>query len=55
MLLVSSYLPELVGVCDRIAVMARGRLSEARPVAAWSNETLLAAATALPVDDAERP
>jgi ribose transport system ATP-binding protein len=45
-LMVSSYLPELVGVCDRIAVMARGRLSEARPVSAWTNESLLAAATA---------
>ena len=27
--LVSSYLPELVGVCDRIAVMSRGRLGRA--------------------------
>ena len=24
--MVSSYLPELLGVCDRIAVMCRGRL-----------------------------
>jgi ribose transport system ATP-binding protein len=46
-LVVSSYLPELLGVCDRIAVMARGKLSEARPTEAWSSETLLAAATAL--------
>ena len=30
-LMVSSYLPELFGVCDRLAVMSRGRLSEARP------------------------
>jgi len=30
-LIVSSYLPELLGVCDRIAVMSRGRLGEARP------------------------
>jgi ribose transport system ATP-binding protein len=45
-LMVSSYLPELLGVCDRIAVMARGVLSEPRPVAAWSSESLLAAATA---------
>ncbi len=29
-LLVSSYLPELMGVCDRIAVMSRGRLGSAR-------------------------
>ena len=27
----SSYLPELLGVCDRIAVMCRGRLGLARP------------------------
>ena len=32
-LVVSSYLPELFGLCDRIAVMCRGRLSPARPVA----------------------
>jgi ribose transport system ATP-binding protein len=32
-LLVSSYLPELLGVCDRVAVMARGRLGPPRPVA----------------------
>ncbi len=31
-LLVSSYLPELLGVCDRIAVMCRGVLGPARPV-----------------------
>jgi ribose transport system ATP-binding protein len=31
-LLVSSYLPELFGIADRIAVMCRGGLGEARPV-----------------------
>jgi ribose transport system ATP-binding protein len=31
-LMVSSYLPELFGICDRIAVMRRGRLGVARPV-----------------------
>ena len=30
-LLVSSYLPELLGLCDRIAVMRRGRLGERAP------------------------
>jgi ribose transport system ATP-binding protein len=30
-LLVSSYLPELLGVCDRVAVMYRGNLHPARP------------------------
>jgi ribose transport system ATP-binding protein len=43
-LMVSSYLPELLGVCDRIAVMSRGRLSAARPVAEWTAERLLEAA-----------
>ncbi|MFZ0430847.1 MAG: sugar ABC transporter ATP-binding protein, partial [Acidobacteriota bacterium] len=32
-LMVSSYLPELLGVCDRIAVMCRGILFPARPAA----------------------
>jgi len=44
-LLVSSYLPELLGVCDRIAVMARGVLGEVRPVADWTEHDLMLAAT----------
>jgi ribose transport system ATP-binding protein len=44
-LMVSSYLPELLGVCDRIAVMCRGRLGEARPVAEWDEHRLMLAAT----------
>ena len=44
-LIVSSYLPELLGVCDRLAVMARGRLSPVRPVADWSPERVMAYAT----------
>ena len=40
-LLVSSYLPELLGICDRIAVMARGRLGPARPVGEWTEHSLL--------------
>jgi ribose transport system ATP-binding protein len=43
-LMVSSYLPELLGVCDRLAVMSRGRLGPARPVAEWTPETVLEAA-----------
>lgn len=43
-LLVSSYLPELLGTCDRIAVMSRGRLSEARPVSEWDEHKLMVAA-----------
>jgi ribose transport system ATP-binding protein len=44
-LLVSSYLPELLGVCDRIAVMSRGRLGPARPVEEWTEHSLLMAAS----------
>jgi ribose transport system ATP-binding protein len=40
-LLVSSYLPELFGICDRLAVMRRGRLSPARPIGEWTPETVL--------------
>ena len=40
-LMVSSYLPELLGVCDRIAVMRRGRLGQARPAGEWTERTLL--------------
>jgi ribose transport system ATP-binding protein len=29
-LMISSYLPELLGVCDRVAVMSRGELHPAR-------------------------
>ena len=44
-LLVSSYLPELLGVCDRIAVMHRGTLGAARPAHEWTEHSLLLAAT----------
>ncbi len=44
-LMVSSYLPELVGVCDRIAVMCRGRLGPARPSSALDVHQLLMEAT----------
>jgi len=43
-LVVSSYLPELLGICDSIAAMCRGVLGPVRPVAQWSETTLLAAA-----------
>jgi ribose transport system ATP-binding protein len=44
-LLVSSYFPELLGMCDRICVMHRGELGEARPVSEWTERSLLAQAT----------
>jgi ribose transport system ATP-binding protein len=44
-LMVSSYLPELFGICDRLAVMSRGRLSPAMPVAQWTPERVMQFAT----------
>ena len=44
-LMVSSYLPELLGVCDRIAVMRRGELLPARPVADLTEPDLMMEAT----------
>ena len=43
-LFVSSYLPELLGVCDTIGVMCRGVLSAIRPARDWNEHTLMAAA-----------
>ncbi|MBA3699557.1 MAG: sugar ABC transporter ATP-binding protein [Planctomycetes bacterium] len=43
-IVVSSYIPELLGICDAIAVMCRGVLSPARPVAEWDSHTILSAA-----------
>jgi ribose transport system ATP-binding protein len=47
-LIVSSYLPELFGLCDRLAVMCRGTLSPARPIAQWTPERVLATAIGEP-------
>lgn len=43
-LFISSYLPELLGVCDSIAVMCRGVLSEARPAREWTEHSIMSAA-----------
>jgi len=45
-LMVSSYLPELLGLCDRIAVMQRGRLAPAVPAQSLSEHDLMMAVTA---------
>jgi ribose transport system ATP-binding protein len=44
-LMVSSYLPELLGICDRIAVMCRGRLGAAHPVNEVDDHKLMLEAT----------
>jgi ribose transport system ATP-binding protein len=41
---VSSYLPELLGLCDRIGVMRRGELVAVRPRAEWSEHEIMCAA-----------
>ncbi|HVF87772.1 MAG TPA: sugar ABC transporter ATP-binding protein [Pyrinomonadaceae bacterium] len=43
-LMISSYLPELFGMCDRLAVMSRGRLSEPRAISGWTPESVMEAA-----------
>ncbi|CAN5674368.1 sugar ABC transporter ATP-binding protein [soil metagenome] len=44
-LMVSSYLPELLGICDRLAVMSRGVLSASRPVEEWTEHAVMEVAT----------
>jgi ribose transport system ATP-binding protein len=41
---VSSYLPELLGICDTVAVMCRGTLVDVRPVERWTEHEIMAAA-----------
>ena len=42
---VSSYLPELLGVCDSLAVMHRGGLSSVKPVSEWDEDSIMRYAT----------
>jgi ribose transport system ATP-binding protein len=44
-LVVSSYLPELFGLCDRIAVMSRGAICEALHVSEWTEHAVMEVAT----------
>ncbi len=44
-LFVSSYIPELLGVCDTLAVMHRGQLGPARPIGDWTEHSIMTAAT----------
>jgi ribose transport system ATP-binding protein len=46
-LMISSYIPELLGVCDRIAVMTRGRLGPLRPAAEVNEHELMRQAIAV--------
>ena len=44
-LIVSSYLPELLGICDRVAVMCRGVLGPARDVKGLTRHSIMMEAT----------
>lgn len=44
-LFVSSYVPELLAVCHRVAVMHRGTVSPSKPASAWTEAAILDAAT----------
>ncbi|MDZ4815794.1 MAG: sugar ABC transporter ATP-binding protein [Verrucomicrobiota bacterium] len=43
-LFISSYLPELLGVCDRIAVMNRGKLIALKPASEWTEHSIMTTA-----------
>ena len=43
--MVSSYLPELMGVCDRVAVMCRGKLGPTHRIDEINEHELMLEAT----------
>ena len=47
-IIVSSYLPELLGLCDTVGVMCRGELAAIRPCAEWSEAEIMRVATGSP-------
>jgi ABC-type sugar transport system ATPase subunit len=49
---VSSYLPELLGICDTIGVMCRGALVETRPADKWTEHEIIDAAVGQKVEAA---
>jgi ribose transport system ATP-binding protein len=44
-IVVSSYLPELLGLCDTIGVMCRGELAAIRPRSEWTETEIMRVAT----------
>ena len=44
-IVVSSYLPELLGLCDTIGVMCRGEMAAIRPRAEWNEAEMMRVAT----------
>ena len=49
---VSSYIPELLGICDSLAIMCRGRLSPVRSITEWNEHSIMAAAIGQDQSDA---
>ncbi len=47
-IMVSSYFPELLGTCDRIAVMSRGVLGQPKPANEWTEHSLVLESTGQP-------
>ncbi len=43
--MISSYLPELMGMCDSLAVMHRGHLSKKRKIGNWTEKEIMSLAT----------
>lgn len=43
--MISSYLPELFGVCDTLAVMHRGEMSPIKEIAQWTEDNVMLYAT----------
>lgn len=52
-LIISSYLPELLGTCDRIAVMSKGRLTKAKLVADVTEHDIMSEAIAVESDQSD--
>ena len=44
-IVVSSYLPELLGLCDTVGVMCRGDLAAIKPRSQWSEAEIMRVAT----------
>ena len=52
-LFVSSYLPELLGICDTIGVMCRGEIKASRPASEWTEHDLISVAVGQTSDTPE--
>jgi ribose transport system ATP-binding protein len=43
--MISSYLPELLGICDSLTVMYRGELSPIKSIKQWNEHDIMLYAT----------